>query len=180
LTWKVAGWCGWQAAYNQTALTTRYIYPVACFALSCVAFCAALCSAPQTSYQLSDADYSGGDLKEAGWCGWRPACKPKRLSQRSALTAPSALCAALPSTLCSALCCASQTSYQLSDADYSGGDLEGGWVVRLAGCLQLQLTWLQPLLTPACWEGLTLLLLDKLLTRLEVLLGRKVRRVCCC
>jgi hypothetical protein len=67
-----------------------------------------------------------------------------------------------------------QTSYQLNDADYSGGDLEGGWVVRLAGCLQLQLLWLQPLLTPACWEGLTLLLLDKLLARLEVLLGRKV------
>ncbi|WIA35384.1 hypothetical protein OEZ86_003832 [Tetradesmus obliquus] len=65
------------------------------------------------------------------------------------------------------------TSYQLSDADYSGGDLEGGWVVRLAGCLQLQLAWLTPLLTPACWEGLTLLLLDKLLARLEVLLGRK-------
>jgi hypothetical protein len=71
-------------------------------------------------------------------------------------------------------CCPLQTSYQLNDADYSGGDLEGGWVVRLAGCLQLQLMWLQPLLTPACWEGLTLLLLDKLLARLEVLLGRKV------
>jgi hypothetical protein len=50
-------------------------------------------------------------------------------------------------------------------------------VVRLAACLQLQLAWLQPLLTPACWEGLTLLLLDKLLARLEVLLGRKVRGV---
>jgi hypothetical protein len=80
----------------------------------------------------------------------------------------------LPAALACCTLAALQTSYQLNDADYSGGDLEGGWVVRLAGCLQLQLMWLQPLLTPACWEGLTLLLLDKLLARLEVLLGRKV------
>lgn len=60
--------------------------------------------------------------------------------------------------------------------------------MRLAACLEMQLNWLQPLLTSACWEGLTLLLLDKLLARLEVLLGRKVRieargsffLQCCC
>lgn len=47
--------------------------------------------------------------------------------------------------------------------------------MRLAAGLDLQLNWLQPLMTAACWEQLTLLLLDKLLARLEVLLGRKVR-----
>eukprot|EP00879_Flechtneria_rotunda_P019660 GHRR01020657.1.p1 GENE.GHRR01020657.1~~GHRR01020657.1.p1 ORF type:complete len:653 (+),score=242.69 GHRR01020657.1:85-2043(+) len=66
------------------------------------------------------------------------------------------------------------TSYQLSDTDYSGGELGTGWVSRLAAGLQLQLNWLQPLLTAASWETLTLLLLNKLITRLEVLLGRKV------
>lgn len=71
------------------------------------------------------------------------------------------------------MCCL-QTSYQLAEADYSGSDLGGGWVMRLAAGLEMQLTWLQPLLTSACWESLTLLLLDKLLARLEVLLGRKV------
>jgi hypothetical protein len=73
------------------------------------------------------------------------------------------------------LCLPLQTSYQLGEVDYGGGELGGSWVVRLAAGLELQLTWLQPLLTPACWESLTLLLLDKLLARLEVLLGRKVR-----
>lgn len=70
-----------------------------------------------------------------------------------------------------------QTSYQLSESDYSVGDVGGGWVMRLAAGLDLQLNWLQPLMTAACWEQLTLLLLDKLLARLEVLLGRKVRVV---
>ena len=52
----------------------------------------------------------------------------------------------------------------------------GTWVVRLAAALEVQLQWLQPLLTPSCYEAFTLTLLDKVVAMMEVLLGRKVRR----
>lgn len=73
-----------------------------------------------------------------------------------------------------------QTSYQLGEADYGGGDAGGSWVARLAAGLELTTGWLVPLLAPGVWESLLLLLLDKLLTRLEVLLGRKVRACRAC
>lgn len=67
-----------------------------------------------------------------------------------------------------------QTSFQLNENDYAAGDMGGTWVVRLAAALELQLQWLQPLLTPSCCEALTLTLLDKVVAMMEVLLGRKV------
>jgi hypothetical protein len=36
-----------------------------------------------------------------------------------------------------------QTSYQLGDADYGAGDMEGGWVIHLVAALNSQLKWLQ-------------------------------------
>lgn len=48
-------------------------------------------------------------------------------------------------------------------------------MMRLAAALEVQLQWLQPLLTPNCCEAFTLTLLDKLVAMMEVLLGRKVR-----
>lgn len=65
-------------------------------------------------------------------------------------------------------------SYALQDADYSGENMEDSWVVHLLAAMESQLKWLQPLLTKGGWEGLFHSLLDKLLARLEVLLGRKV------
>ncbi|GBF96968.1 hypothetical protein Rsub_09048 [Raphidocelis subcapitata] len=64
-------------------------------------------------------------------------------------------------------------SYTLGDADYAAGDADDGWPARLLAALDLQLRWLQPRLTPGAWEGLFHSLLDKLLARLEVLIGRK-------
>jgi len=46
--------------------------------------------------------------------------------------------------------------------------------VRLAAALEVQLQWLQPLLTPSSYEAFTLILLDKVVAMMEVLLGRKV------
>lgn len=67
-----------------------------------------------------------------------------------------------------------QTSFQLSESDYAAGELGGTWVVRLAAALEVQLQWLQPLLTPSSYEAFTLILLDKVVAMMEVLLGRKV------
>lgn len=67
-----------------------------------------------------------------------------------------------------------QTSFQLSESDYAAGELGGTWVMRLAAALEVQLQWLQPLLTPSCYEAFTLILLDKVVAMMEVLLGRKV------
>lgn len=67
-----------------------------------------------------------------------------------------------------------QTSFQLNESDYAAGELGGNWVMRLAAALEVQLQWLQPLLTPNCCEAFTLTLLDKLVAMMEVLLGRKV------
>lgn len=66
------------------------------------------------------------------------------------------------------------TSFQLSESDYAAGELGGTWVVRLAAALEVQLQWLQPLLTPSSYEAFTLILLDKVVAMMEVLLGRKV------
>jgi hypothetical protein len=67
-----------------------------------------------------------------------------------------------------------QTSFQLTESDYAAGELGGNWAMRLAAALEVNLHWLQPLLTPNCCEAFTLTLLDKLVAMMEVLLGRKV------
>jgi hypothetical protein len=67
-----------------------------------------------------------------------------------------------------------QTSFQLNESDYSAGEVGGSWVMRLAAALEVQLHWLQPLLTSHCSEAFTLTLLDKVVAMIEVLLGRKV------
>lgn len=73
-------------------------------------------------------------------------------------------------------CSVLQTSFQLNESAYSAGELSGSWVMRLAAALEVQLQWLQPLLTLTCCEAFTLTLLDKLVAMIEVLLGRKVRQ----
>jgi hypothetical protein len=77
------------------------------------------CCPLQASYQLNDADYSGGDL-EGGWVV---------AAQATAHASPLVVC--IMSACLLPLLAALRTSYQLNDADYSGGELEGGWVVRL-------------------------------------------------
>ncbi|GAX77377.1 hypothetical protein CEUSTIGMA_g4823.t1 [Chlamydomonas eustigma] len=64
-------------------------------------------------------------------------------------------------------------SYQLSDIEYSSREAEEGWAHHLVASVQLLMTWLQPILTTNNYEGLLHLLLDKLVSRLEALLGRK-------
>jgi hypothetical protein len=65
------------------------------------------------------------------------------------------------------------SSYQLTDAGYSAREVEDGWAQRLLGAVGSLMMWLQPQLTTASYEVLFHALLDKLLTRLEALLGRK-------
>ncbi|KAG1668624.1 hypothetical protein FOA52_001493 [Chlamydomonas sp. UWO 241] len=64
-------------------------------------------------------------------------------------------------------------SYQLTDAGYSAREVEDGWAQRLLGAVGSLMMWLQPQLTTTSYEVLFHTLLDKLLTRLEALLGRK-------
>ncbi len=68
---------------------------------------------------------------------------------------------------------ANQVSYQMREADYSDSPQEDTWVGALIAALDGQLRPLQLLLTPGAWEGLFHASLDKLLGRLEVIIGRK-------
>ena len=54
-----------------------------------------------------------------------------------------------------------QVQYELSDAEYAANEVEDTWVQSLLGRLGAYLNTLQPLLTPANYEQLVSLLLEK-------------------
>ena len=55
-------------------------------------------------------------------------------------------------------------SYELSDAEYAANEVEDTWVQGLLAGLGAYLSTLQPLLTPANYEQLVSLLLEKVIT----------------
>ena len=57
-----------------------------------------------------------------------------------------------------------QVSYELSDAEYAANEVEDTWVQGLLAGLGAYLNTLQPLLTPANYEQLVSLLLEKVTT----------------
>ena len=57
-----------------------------------------------------------------------------------------------------------QQTYELSDAEYAANEVEDTWVQGLLGGLGAYLTTLQPLLTPANFQQLVSLLLEKVVT----------------
>ena len=57
-----------------------------------------------------------------------------------------------------------QVSYELSDAEYAANEVEDTWVQGLLAGLGAYLNTLQPLLTPANYEQLVSLLLEKVIT----------------
>jgi hypothetical protein len=71
---------------------------------------------------------------------------------------------------CQVLEAVGEVPYELSEADYSAG---GSWPAALLLALHVHLRWLQPLLTPGCFEGLVHLVLDKVVSRLEATLAQK-------
>lgn len=54
-----------------------------------------------------------------------------------------------------------QVQYELSDVEYAANEVEDTWVQSLLGRLGAYLNTLQPLLTPANYEQLVSLLLEK-------------------
>ena len=52
-------------------------------------------------------------------------------------------------------------AYELSDAEYGANEVEDTWVQSLLGRLGAYLSTLQPLLTPANYDQLVSLLLEK-------------------
>ena len=58
-----------------------------------------------------------------------------------------------------------QVDYELSDAEYAANEVEDTWVQGLLAGLGAYLNTLQPLLTPANYEQLVTLLLEKVHTR---------------
>ena len=57
-----------------------------------------------------------------------------------------------------------QVGYELSDAEYAANEVEDTWVQALLAALAAYLNTLQPLLTPANYEQLVALLLEKVIT----------------
>ena len=56
-----------------------------------------------------------------------------------------------------------QVGYELSDAEYAANEVEDTWVQALLAGLAAYLNTLQPLLTPANYEQLVSLLLEKVI-----------------
>lgn len=63
--------------------------------------------------------------------------------------------------------------YVLNEAEYSAREEEEGWAHRMIVSLQGTVGWLQPFMTTGNYEGLFHILVDKILARLEAMLGRK-------
>ncbi|DBB16575.1 TPA: Golgi transport complex subunit 4 [Trebouxia sp. C0006] len=66
-----------------------------------------------------------------------------------------------------------QVQYELSDAEYAANEVEDTWVQSLLGRLGAYLNTLQPLLTPANYEQLVSLLLEKVIDRLDATMRLK-------
>lgn len=66
-----------------------------------------------------------------------------------------------------------QVDYELSDGEYAANEVEDTWVQALLAALAAYLNTLQPLLTPANYEQLVSLLLEKVADRLEATMRLK-------
>jgi hypothetical protein len=64
-------------------------------------------------------------------------------------------------------------SYELSEAQYAENEVSDPWVQKLLHMVDMNLTWLQPLLTSNNYDSLVHLIIDFLVKRLEVMMTQK-------
>lgn len=64
-------------------------------------------------------------------------------------------------------------SYELSEAQYAENEVSDPWVQKLLHMVDVNLTWLQPLLTTNNYDSLVHLMIDFLVKRLEVMMTQK-------
>lgn len=73
-----------------------------------------------------------------------------------------------------------QVDYELSDGEYAANEVEDTWVQALLAALAAYLNTLQPLLTPANYEQLVSLLLEKVITLQADNILLQIHSLCTC